>query len=75
MHSECGLTFQDLAQYTDQEIARLRLGFIVRNELKQTARESAASGGSRSPSVTARKRELKRGQQQARSEMLADVGV
>lgn len=58
----------DVSQYSQQELARLQLGFIVREEPHQTQPNS----GTR---LSKRKRDLQRGQQQARSEMLDDLGM
>jgi len=69
LHAECGLTFQDVASYTPQELTRLQLGWLIREE----------PGGDRSQQrgtrMGERKRELQAGQQEAREEMLDEVGV
>ncbi|SNZ18177.1 hypothetical protein SAMN06269185_3280 [Natronoarchaeum philippinense] len=58
----------DVAEYTPQELARLQLGFIIREQPQQNADHSGTHASSR-------KRELQRGQQKARQEMLDDLGV
>ena len=70
LHAECGLTFQDVATYTPQELTRLQLGWLIRED----------PGGDRAQQrrgtpMDERKRELQAGQQDAREEMLEEVGV
>jgi hypothetical protein len=67
LHAECGLTFQEAAGYTAQEIRRLKLGYIVR--------ENPGGHGRGGGTNTRRKRELKNGQLEARKEMYEDLGV
>ncbi len=57
----------DLAEYSPQELARLQLGFLIREQPQQHAEGSGTHAS--------RKRELQRGQQKARQEMLDDLGV
>jgi len=55
----------DVAQYSPQEIRRLRLGWMVRERpAEQHSKESSSQ-----------KRKIRAGQQEAREEMLEDVGV
>ncbi|PCR89325.1 hypothetical protein [Natrinema ejinorense] len=60
----------DISQYSQQELARLKLGYIVRE--RQQSQQSQQRTGTR---MSARKRDLQRGQQQARREMFDDLGV
>lgn len=70
LHSECGLTFQDAAQYTPQELTRLQLGHMIQEGLGPYGRESPPGR-----SAADRKRELRRGQEQQRKEMYDDLGI
>jgi hypothetical protein len=65
-HSEANLNNRDMAQYTDQELNRLQLGWAIR--------ERGASSGHAESSVQKRKRELRRGHREARREEFADLG-
>ena len=69
LHAECGLTFQDVARYTPQELTRLQLGWLIRED---PGGDRSQQSGTR---MTQRKRDLRKGQQAAREEMLEDVGV
>lgn len=59
----------DLSQYSQQEVARLQLGFILRKQ--------AAEGGSVSGQTAAggQKRKLRAGQEKQRQEMFEDLGI
>jgi len=70
LHTECGLTFQDAAQYTPQELTRLQLGHMIQEGLGRYGRDGSPGRG-----PTDRKRELRRGQEQARDEMYKDLGI
>ncbi|WP_226479159.1 hypothetical protein [Natrinema amylolyticum] len=59
----------DISQYSQQELARLQLGYIVRERQSQQSQQRT---GTR---MSSRKRDLQRGQQQARREMFDDLGV
>lgn len=65
LHTECGLDNITRAQYTPQELARLQLGYFIR---ERGQRPESGDG------VDARRRELEAGQQRAREEMLDDLG-
>lgn len=69
LHTECGLSFQEAAQLTPQELARLQLGWVVRNRPSddQTANSDTSSAS--------RKRELEQGRRDARAEMYQDLGI
>ena len=67
MHDDCGLTFQDVAQYSPQELRRLQLGFMIREQ-------PADEHGSRT-STSSQERKIRAGQQETREEMLEDIGV
>ena len=54
----------DMAQYTEQELARLKLGYIIRERPAGDGDDGAAS----------RRRELEHGRQQARRETFGDLG-
>lgn len=58
LHTECNLTFKDIAEYTPQEIERLQLGWAIREHGAST---SSTSGH-------------RRGHQEKREEMLRDLG-
>jgi hypothetical protein len=70
LHAECGLTFQDVAEYSPQELARLQLGYMVREQPQQQV--GGPASGTR---LASRKRDLQRGQQQARQEMFDEFGI
>ena len=40
-HSEAGLDYRDMAQYTPQELTRLQLGWAARKRAEQQAKERA----------------------------------
>ena len=40
-HSEAGLDYRDMAQYTPQELTRLQLGWAARRRAEQQAKERA----------------------------------
>lgn len=65
-HSEASLDNRDMAQYTDQELNRLQLGWAIR--------EQNASVNSPQSDLQERKQELKRGHREARSEVFDDLG-
>jgi hypothetical protein len=67
LHSEAGLSFQEAADYTPQELARLQLGWMIR--------EREGNGGGGSSRADSRRREIKQAQQQRREEMYADMGI
>jgi len=67
LHTECGLSFQDAAQLTPQEVARLELGWVVRNRPDD---DQGNHSNTRS-----RKQELTQGRREARDEMYADLGI
>ena len=43
-HSEAGLDYRDMAQYTPQELNRLQLGWAARKRAEQRARKRARDG-------------------------------
>jgi hypothetical protein len=63
LHADAGLSFQEAAEYTPQELARLQLGWMIR--------EQDYGGGE----ARSQKQKIKRGQQQARQEMYQDLGI
>jgi len=65
LHSEAGLSFQEAAQYTPQELARLQLGWMIRERDYAGSESNTAS----------QKQKIKRGQRQARQEMYEDLGI
>jgi len=65
LHSEAGLSFQEAAEYTPQELARLQLGWMIR--------ERDYAGGE--SSTASQQQKIKRGQRQARQEMYEDLGI
>lgn len=64
LHTECGLDNMTRAQYTPQELHRLQLGYFVRERGATRTTQGAA----------AQRRSIRQGQQQARREMLDDLG-
>lgn len=65
LHTECGLDNMKRAQYTPQELARLQLGYFVR---ERDQRPQSGNG------LEGRRRELRQGHRKARDEMLDDLG-
>ena len=65
-HSEANLDNRDMAQYTDQELNRLQLGWAIR--------ERNATTDSSTSDLQKRKQELKRGHRKARREEFSDLG-
>lgn len=59
----------DVAEYSPQELTRLQLGWMIR---ENPGGNRGQQSGTR---MQQRKRELQEGQQQARQEMLEDIGV
>jgi len=59
----------DVAEYSSQELTRLQLGWMIR---EQNMGGSDAGGTGHS---SQQKRKIQKGHQQARQEMLEDVGV
>jgi len=64
LHADAGLSFEEAAEYTAQELARLQLGWMIR--------EQDYGGGE---SARSQKQKIKRGQQQARQKMYQDLGI
>ncbi|WP_436933698.1 hypothetical protein [Halovenus marina] len=67
LHADCGLDNMTRAQYTQQELARLQLGYLRREYPEQLA---GGDGGS----ADKQRRKIRRGQEQSRQEMLDDLG-
>lgn len=66
-HTEAGLTFQEMAQYTEQELARLHLGWLIR--------ENPGSLNEDSDTLSKQRRKLRRGHRQQRQREFADLGI
>jgi hypothetical protein len=65
-HAEAGLTFQDLASYTQQELVRLQLGWLIR---EQPDAEQGPSG------MGGRRAEFRRRHRERREEVFGDLGI
>lgn len=44
-HSEAGLTFEDMAHYTPQEISRIQLGYFLREQPAEDSRAHSIGAG------------------------------
>jgi len=69
LHADCGLTFPEIAEYSAQELTRLQLGWMIRQQ--QSDPDDTAATRS---SASQRRRDIRDGQQQARQQMLEDIG-
>jgi hypothetical protein len=65
-HAEAGLTFQELASYTQQELVRLQLGWLIR---EQPGAEQGSSG------LAGRRAEFRRRHRERRGEVFGDLGI
>jgi hypothetical protein len=44
LHTECSLTYQEIASYTPQELRRLKLGWLKRQQTKADAQKDRHGG-------------------------------
>jgi hypothetical protein len=66
-HAEAGLTYQELATYTQQEIVRLQLGWLIR---ERPGDNTEASSG-----MVRRRSQFRRRHRERREDVFGDLGI
>lgn len=59
-----------MAEYTPQELARLNLGYLIREHDAESQRSSGEN-----PAMRDQRQKIRRGQQAERADMLRDLGI
>jgi len=67
--SECGLAPHETWQLSQQELLRLKLGWVVRQQESEAAADSGSAG------AAGQRRKVRQGHRERRDEMLSEVGI